>query len=365
MQSSSGIGALGKLSLNAQFPPRPGHGTQGKKIAVYANFFRVQIDTNLNLMRYNVEVSPEAKGKKLKRVFELLLESPEFSGVVTEFKSMLVARNPLNIPDGYTVTIPYRAEGEDEPLERAVTYTVRVVASASLLVSDLVRNLSSTSAGPPMVQKLEIIQALNALLNYSPLKRDDVASFPASRHFSVDPRSGNVFDLGGGLKAIRGFVQSVRPVTGGLALNVNAIHGVVLNDIALAQLYPLMGSGNKVTLQKKLKMIRVRVTHLPVKKSKKTNEEFPRIKTIFGLAHPQNGRNDAHPPQVASFGAGPRDVKFWLSAIPSAAAAVGSKPDAKSSKKPSGPALPTNAYISVFDYFRSSKFRLRTRAILC
>jgi hypothetical protein len=41
MKNAGGIGALGNLSLTPQFPPRPGHGTQGKKIAVYANYFKV------------------------------------------------------------------------------------------------------------------------------------------------------------------------------------------------------------------------------------------------------------------------------------------------------------------------------------
>ena len=93
MKNASGIGAVGALKVGdtVQFPPRPGHGTAGKlsklqikhhhtdflvgrKIAVYANYLKVTAQAQLQLTRYNVEISPEAKGKKLARVFQLLRE---------------------------------------------------------------------------------------------------------------------------------------------------------------------------------------------------------------------------------------------------------------------------------------------------
>lgn len=112
-----------------------------------------------------------------------------------------------------------------------------------------------------------------------------------------------------------------------------------------------MGSANKITLQKKLKGLRVNTIHLPLKTNKKTGEKIPKIKTIFGLAHPQDGHRSEHPPQVSGLGAGPKHVKFWLGAIPSTAAAVEPGP----SKKPPKSALPSSTYISVYDYFKRSK----------
>jgi len=102
-------------------------------------------------------------------------------------------------------------------------------------------------------------------------------------------------------------------------------------------------------LQKKLKLVRVNVIHLPAKKSKK-GQDIPRVKTIFGLAHPQDGRTGSHPPQVTGPGAGPKNVKFWLNATPPAAAGAKASP-----KKPAASAFPSNTYISVFDYFKRSK----------
>ncbi|TVY86725.1 Protein argonaute 1B, partial [Lachnellula willkommii] len=345
--------ALAKMSLNdGQFPSRPGHGTQGKKIAVYANYFKVGVPQNLTLTRYSVEVQPEVKGKKLGRVFQLLLGLPEFAsagGLASDLRSMIIARAPLGIQDGHTVQIPYLAEGQDEPLARAVTYTIRVITPLSFSISDLTAFLSTTNPNaPPFTQKAEAIQVLNVLFGHYPQVHDGVVSIGQNRHFSINRGQANAHNitvLGGGLESLRGYFQSVRPATGGILLNVNVTHGVFIEPLSLDHLYGRLGSGNKLTLQKKLKLIRVKVTHLPSKKLKKTNEEVPRVKTIFGLAHPQDGRAEDHPPKIADFGAGPKGVSFWLSEDPPAAKA------AKPGKKGAG-STPSNTYITVFDYFR-------------
>ena len=366
MQSISGINAIGNLSVTGQLPTRPAYGTQGKRISVYANYFRLQATPNLSLTRYNVEVAPEATGKKLKRIFQLILELPQFAGVATEWKAMIIARQPLNIPDGFTVEIKYRAEGQDEPLERATTYKIRVVTPTTLAVSDLVKYLSTTSTGPAFPQQAEVIQAVNALLGHHPQSHDGVTSIGQNRHFLLsrsETNARNIQILGGGLESLRGFFQSARPATGGILLNVNVTHGVFFEPLRLDMLYPKLGTGNTTTLQKKLKRVRVEVIHLPAKKSK-NGQTVPRVKTIFGLADRQDGRSEEHPPQVECYAAGPRQVKFWLSAVPpaatAAAAAAGGKPPGKGKggKQDAGPQLPANTYITVFEYFRKSKRRL-------
>jgi eukaryotic translation initiation factor 2C len=360
--SSSTSGAIPKSALKEQLPPRPGFGTQGKKILVYANYFKVNVPPNLTLTRYNVEVTPEVTGKKLGRIFQLLLGLPEFAGVATEWKSMIVSPQPLNIPDGFSVQIPYLAEGQDEPLARATTYTVRVVTPLSFAVSDFINYLSTVSAGPAFSQRAEIIQVLNAVFGHHPQSHNVVVSIGQNRHFSLDRSQNNRHNiqiLGGGLESLRGYFQSIRPATGGLLLNVNVTHGVFFEPLSLAELFPKLGTGNRVSLQKKLKLVRVRVTHIPAKKHKTTGQEIPRVKTIFGLSHQQDGRGDAHPPHVASFGAGPKDVKFWLSDAPPAGGDVkpagAGKGKGKSPKQLGGPPLPSSTYISVFDYFRKSE----------
>lgn len=160
--------------------------------------------------------------------------------------------------------------------------------------------------------------------------------------------------LGGGSESLRGYFQSVRPATGGLLLNVNVTHNVFLEPESLERLYPKLGTGSRTTLQTKLKNMRIRVTHLEPRFHRTTGREIPRVKILFGLAHPQNGKTDPHPPKVEAFGAGPKDVSFWLSA-PELSKSGDAKSSSKAKSTPSrapGPPLPLNTYISVFDYFK-------------
>ncbi|RDW94415.1 QDE2 protein [Coleophoma crateriformis] len=349
MTSTAGIGAL---KLTASFPPRPGHGTLGQKLTVFTNYFELKSVQDLNLTRYNVEVSPQATGKKLKRVFELLLENPEFDGVASEFKSLIISRHPLNISDPYVTEIRYLPEGQDEPKTNAQVYRVRVVTPTTLAVSDMVNYLRATSnTSPVFAQKHEVIQGLNALMGHSANIRPNITSIGQNRHFTILPRDpSNSHPLGGGLESLRGFVQSVRAATGRMLINVNVSHGIFLQPGLLSNLYPQLGFGARHKLETKIKRIRVALTHLPGSKDKKTNLVIPRVKTIFGLASVNDGSGSPNPPRVSSFAAGPKDVKFWLSDVP-LSAPKGTKPPTKK-KQPSTTNLPNNAYVSVYDYFK-------------
>jgi len=359
MKNSKGINALANLSTTTRFPPRPGHGTLGKKIVVYANYFKVIAPPNLSLTRYNVEVSPPATGKKLGRIFQLLLELPAFSGVATEWKSMIISTKNLNLPPGYTVQIPYRKEGEDEPPARAVTYNVRVITPLTYLVSDLIKFLASQNPQPPYTQKAEVIQMMNAVFGCYPQAHPGVTSIGQNRHFALDrsqQNAHNIHVLGGGLESLRGYFLSARPATGGLLLNVNVTHGVFFEPDRLDTLYPKLGTGNKTTLAKKLNKLRVRVTHLPGKKNKK-NEDVPRIKMICGLALTNDGRSEEHPPKITVNYAGPTQVSFWLSDTPPGSASAGPSTSGKGKKSASQQGgLPVNQYITVYNYFQKSMF---------
>ena len=362
MKNNTGIESVANLSMTSKFPPRPGHGTQGRRIAVYANYFKLMAQENLSLTRYNVEVNPLPPGRKLRRILQILFEQPEFAGVATDFKTLIISRNPLNIPDGYQTSIAYRPEGDDSPTPNAARFTVRVVTPTPIPVSELVKYLSALSPSPVFPGKEELLNALNALLAFYPVAHDGISNV-GPKHYAIDRSERNAHNrqsLGGGIESLRGFFQSVRPATGGLLLNVNVAHGIFLEPEPLAILFPRLGTGSKPILQKKLRLVRIKVTHIAPKKSKTTGEEFPRIKTILALAQKEDGRKEANPPQIASLGAGPKDVKFWLGEDSPKDGDDSSKGQTKGKGKggkpnPAGPALPTNTYISVFDYFRISE----------
>lgn len=327
---------------------------------------------DLLLYRYNVAVQPAATGKKLGQVIRLLLQIPEYGNfqddIVTDFKSTLVSRRRLS-PDAAESVIQYRAEGEDEPRAHAQTYRLRVEETGTLTVSELTDYLTSTTVSTAYADKLPVLQALNIFLGHYAKSSPSVATVGSSKSFSLSEDSPK-WDLGAGLTALRGFFSSVRVATCRILVNVNVSHGAFYDAIPLDQLIQKYGSAqqfNRVKLQSFFKGVRVRVIHLGEKKNR-AGESIPRVKTIYGLANKNDRHGLDHPPRVQSFGAGPKDVEFFLndsSGAPSssstgqAAGPPGSKKKAKgkkggeSSRGPGSNVVQGGRYISVYEFFRS------------
>ena len=72
---------------------------------------------------------------------------------------------------------------------------------------------------------------------------------------------------------------------------------------------------------------------------------------IESLATPNDGQGSSSPPVVSNFGAGPRDVKFYLNGGDDEKR---QSPKGKKGAKASGPS-PQGELISVYDYFRRGK----------
>ncbi|KAF7919909.1 uncharacterized protein EAE98_009143 [Botrytis deweyae] len=353
-KSSSGINALNKMSFNQRFPTRPGYGENGRKVQLYANYFALNTSPSFALGRYPVTISPSMDDKKKKReqLFNLILELPEFANIplATDFASMIITPNKLPFKEERVFDIPWRNEGEDDPLSNAQIYKVRIGSPTSYTIPDLVQSLGNISAANVSeVQREEAIQAMNTVMGFFAKSQKGTVSIANNRHFST-AQAGNQHNyttLNYGLEAIRGFYQSVRPATGRLLLNVNVTHSVFLERGPLNVFFQRLGHAHSVV--DKIKRKRVEVTHLAAKKSK-SGIIIPREKTIWDLARPSDGRTEEHPPQVAKYGAGPKEVKFWISAEqPSTKAKTPSKPGSKQGSKP---AATINKYITVYDYFK-------------
>ncbi len=333
--------------------------------------------SDLLLYRYNVAVQPAAVGKKLSQIIRLLLELPGYSefrhDIVTDFKSTLVSRRRLS-PDTAEPAIQYRAEGEDEPRANAQTYKLRVEETGTLTVSELTDYLTSTNVNTAYADKLPVLQALNIFLGHYAKSSPALATVGSSKSFSLTQDSPR-WDLGAGLTALRGFFSSVRVATCRILVNVNVSHGAFYDAIPLDQLIQKYGSAhqfNHVKLQSFLKGVRVRVIHLKEKKNK-AGQSIARVKTIFGLANKNDGHGLDHPPRVQKFGAGPKDVEFFLndsSGAPSssstaqAAGTPGSKKKGKgkkggeSSQGPGQNVPQGGRYISVYEFFRSGIYSI-------
>lgn len=364
--------AIGNLRLDEGFPRRPGYGTRGQKVVLWANYFELIPAPNMVLYRYHVAVQPTVAGKKLTQVIRLLLESPglaEFrDDIVTDFKSTLISRKRLSTAPQESA-INYRAEGEDEPRDNAPSYRIRIEETGTLTISQLTEYLTSTSGTSAFADKLPTLQALNIFLSHYARSTSGVAAVGSSKSFPLGQTSPR-WDLGAGLTALRGFFSSVRVATCRILVNVNVSHGAFYDAIPLDRLIEKFGSvhgPNRVKLESFLKRVRVRVTHLAEKRNK-AGEVVPRVKTIFGLANKNDGHGLERPPRVQNFGSGPKEVEFYLdtssggpSSAPSGRAAGTPSGGKKGKGKKGGPSkeAPVQSgsqgrYISVYDFFKTS-----------
>ncbi|OGM39414.1 putative piwil3 protein [Aspergillus bombycis] len=350
---------LSKLQLNSEYLPRPGYGTKGRPVTLWANYFHITPDPNLVFYRYAIDVRPAASGRKLAQIVRLVLEAPEITSMaadlVTDFKSTIISRVRLPLANNaIIVPVLYRNEQEDEPTEDATQYRARILYTNTLRVMELIEYLTSTNFSQ-YDEKLPMIQALNILLNHYPKTSPDLVSRGGNRANRSFPLSNKASQsdkarLLGGLIAIRGFFSSVRLAAGRVLVNVNVSHGVFYNSGSLIVFMDTFQKANGKSLpalNEVLHGIRGRTLHLPERRNR-SGELIIRSKTVHSLARRGDGTDlpGARRPEIHSFGAGSKGVKFWLEPRQ-----LGSK---KKKRQQSGPAASPAGparLISVYDYF--------------
>jgi eukaryotic translation initiation factor 2C len=358
-----------------RMPQRPGFGTKGKIVLLWANYFELTDYGELMLHRYSIEVTElELRkcptGKRLKRVIQLLIQdhlTQYGHHVVTDFKANLLSKTELDLKPEYIVT--YLSEGEDDPSPNAKRYRILLQPTGTLTVSELMDYLSSTDISSQLFgSKEEILQALNIAVGHHPKQAADIATVGANKHFQLDAALRESFDLGAGLSAIRGFFVSVRAATARLLVNVQVKHGAFYNDGPLDRLmlaYISENGPNLVRLWNFIKRLSVDVTH--ILKRKKSGERVPRIKQLQGFAMPNDGQDQAYPPIVPSYGAGARKVKFFLndSPVQQLQSQVTSSPSGNKGKgkqrgmgSTTDPSTSQGRYISVYDFFSQRMYTL-------
>jgi len=351
-------------------PHRPGFGTKGRPVVLWTNYFNMTFLGSLHLNRYSFEISGDQDGrspvgKKLKRIVQLFLEEHMAQyghDIVTDFKSNILSKAELDLnKTSYAVT--YRMEKEDSPSTNAKTYKIKLQSTGTITVSELMDYLTSTQAGKLLGSKEEMIQALNILVGHQPKAASDIASVGANRHFRPAATPTERFDLGAGLTALRGFFVSVRAATARILVNVQVKNGAFYQDGPLDTLMHAFMSQNgqsKVRLCDFTKKLSVDVTHIV--KTNKAGTRVPRIKAIMGFAMRDDGRELQHPPIVSEFGAGSKEVKFFLTSPSLKPSETAPGPSGTTGKRKKGKAPvsgPSNVsqgrYISVYDFFKQSK----------
>ena len=366
-------------------PVRPCYGIQGTNVDVWANYFTMSLNPNVVIYQYDLQsIQPDVKGKKRKQVVNLFLQSelmaPYAGQVATDFVSNLISYKKLDLEenDEAKVEILYRTELEDEPTPHAKTYTVTIKSTGSTDIGGVVSYITSRDINNQYPDLSSAVQVLNILVNHHAKSTPGLVAVGSKNVFPITS-STDLFDLGRGLCAIRGFFASVRPATGRMLMNVNVSHGAFYKDGPLGKLMMEFGLGRRDSqlrqVEKLLKKVSITVNHLPVKKNKR-GEVIRNPKPILGFASPSDGRKQPDrkpkdgqeaqqlpPPKVSRFGAGPKDVQFWLKddssqpeqpdrkgkkgKKPAAGAEPGPAPASESSSPSSG------RYITVYDFFRT------------
>lgn len=380
--SSAGVPDIGRLQVGANFPRRPGFGTKGTNVVLWANYFEFVPPPNLVLYRYSItdvkdQGGKAAAGKKLKQVINLILEQPPLQNIrndiVTDFKNIVISRTEITTDQLKELprSIQYRAENEDEPRQLAPFYRYTLVPTGTLTVSELTEFLTSTNANA-VFDKGPITQALNIFLGHYAKSSPQHGTIGANKSFRLDQPEVTNGNLGAGLTALRGFFSSVRVATTRILVNVNMSHAPFYNAVPLVQSlgdFSRAYGPNKIKLDGFLNKLRVRTTHLKEKKSK-AGLVIPRVKTIAGLAKVGDGGSLEHPPRIkGGFGSGPQDVEFWLNEAPTEKpgatsaepAKTGGKKQGKGGKQSSsgrsgqGKAAGSGGkYISVYDFFEQT-----------
>ncbi|KAE8398720.1 ribonuclease H-like domain-containing protein [Aspergillus pseudonomiae] len=352
-----------KKTKPTEYPQRPGYGTRGQPVTLYANYLDLK-SAGAQLLRYHVEISPDSAtkrapaGKKARQIIKLLIEqnfSESSKNIVTDYKSTLIAN--LKILDNEEIhqyDVRYRSEYDDEYPENAMVYRVTCQFTGTLSPAELLAYLTSTNPDDQFGSKAEVLQAMNIILGNHPKIQDWIASVGANKHYAIRGDLCEKWELGAGLEALRGFFISVRAATARLLLNIQVKYIACYQEGPLGHVIKEYQRVHRdvSNLRRFLVKLRVRVTH--IQRKNKQGEIVPRIKTIAGLATIKDGASQVNPPKVPRYGAGPKEVEFFLEAPgqqPSQSASGGAK--GKKGKKPAkaGPAQ-AGGYISVADFFR-------------
>ncbi|KAI1437075.1 Piwi-domain-containing protein [Xylaria sp. CBS 124048] len=335
----------------AWFPCRPAFGTQGTKVTLWTNYFKLDTSTKVALLKYSVKAKykekaekskgekgkgekgkgnrkvMEPKGLKLHKIIRTALA--QVAGSVpfaTEFKDQVITLEPLSLPEDSVVLVPYADEGKDD------IYEVKFHGPVTIDLPGLLKYLNTMQdpSGPTSFPKFEdAIDAISIITGYAARSNTDVASLGRSRYFPLTIED-EQYELGQleFNRIIRGYFQSARPATGRLVLNANVAHGVFRLKGDVCEVIKKFQKNED--LNKALSKLRAQCKIL----SDDKNPEKTRIiqKMICGLATPADGTGQNRP-KVRAFGATANEVQFYL-------------------QEPAPAGLKGNAYITVAEYYK-------------
>ncbi|KAJ5679615.1 hypothetical protein N7462_007859 [Penicillium macrosclerotiorum] len=321
-----------------QLARRPGYGTKGRPIILRTNFFEMAFDKNVRFYSYRIGIKPEPEPKRhLKDIFKKLLEEEKVIAVKAATDGVSELVTCAEIKDTRPLPISVDMNGNGEKKNYQVSFNFHGIIDHNQVLTGL-RDATMKSQIP---DEAISIRALNILMGRSPYHDPGIVTIGkgGNKFFRIDQRCQSMY-LEGGLDCIRGFFGSVRLSAGRILLNVNVNHGAFYRPGPLAFLvneFEKVFGQDRHMFNKYVKGIRVELSHL--KHETKDGKE-PRVKVVWGLATPRDGRRGEHPPRVPRVGSCADNVEFYMYDR--------DKPQAK------------GRYISVTNYFKQEyKMTLR------
>ncbi|XP_077507319.1 protein argonaute-4-like [Amblyomma americanum] len=270
-------------TLPSHFPRRPTQGKLGRPIQLTANHFSVEIPSG-NVFHYDVEICSESRKEtnkvpekrkyrcistKINRlVIELLVKKyrVDLSGCMPAFdgRKNLYTRRELNFRER-TFTVDFE---EDQRIQK---FIVKIQYAATVNLDALQAVFDRRVSHVPQ----EVLQAVDIVLRHGP----SIKLTPVGRSFFRPPAPGEYNTLGGGREVWFGYYTSVRPAQWKPMLNVDISATAFYEPLPVTDFMCKlfsdcrreMSAGDfknlrdfqNVCLNKELKGLRVKVTHLP------------------------------------------------------------------------------------------------------
>ncbi|UKZ76653.1 hypothetical protein TrVFT333_004361 [Trichoderma virens FT-333] len=339
------VGGKPAPPMNEHLPARPAFGSQGRRVILWANYFKVNVTRDV-FFKYTLEVkqkvnkpaAPKKASKRdqrcpgrdlflvIKATLAKLLEQDKSFVAASEFKSQLITLKEINLVENPMIIQMAKSEG-DEFME---TYTVQFHGPHEIDVGSMKSYLTSLADEPVANGEVafprfpEAVDALNTILGHKPRSDfDKTATIGSHRFFPFgdDKVIERLTHNWRALTAARGYFQSTRLGTGRILLNVNVTHGVFRISGPMTTLFDNLGlravPRRDYQATKKLKAF---AKFLPKARAWRTmiidGKRIRRSKAILSLVSSDGSRKShrmANPPRFDrdwEF-AGPKNVQFW------------------------------------------------------
>lgn len=292
-----------------QLAYRPAYGTKGRAMVLRANYFEMNFQPGVSFFSYRAKITPEPKPKRfLLEVWEKILSIQKIKdiGAASDKATELVTLEEIKKMSPLKITVNDNGQPKD--------YTVDLECRGEIDHKEVLAGLRNKRLRTIIDNEAVVVRALNILMAAHPGTDRRVVTLGKgnnNKFYWVDQRQQSM-DLTGGLECIRGYYASVRLSAGRVLLNLSVNHSAFYRPGPLSNLceaFVQTYGRDRALFNRYVKTLQVECTHL---NDQTGNGEVRRIKTIWGLADPDDGRGEPNPPKVPDLGSCANNVKFWL-----------------------------------------------------